>query len=999
MSKKPLHTLQSVILTLQQYWADQGCVIWQPYHTEVGAGTMNPATFLRVLGPEPWWVAYVEPSIRPADGRYGENPNRWQHFYQFQVILKPDPGDPQERYLKSLLTLGIDPSEHDIRFVEDNWVAPALGAWGLGWEVWLDGQEITQFTYFQQAGGQTLDPVSVEVTYGLERILLAVQGVDSFVDIQWNEQVTYGDIYLKAEQEHSRYNFEVADIERLRVMYKEFEAEAEGCLTAGLVFPAHDYILKCSHTFNLLNARGAVGVTERAALFGRMRDLSRRVAETYLAEREALGYPWQDYWQISAPELPQVDEKTPPPETPAPFLLEIGTEELPAGDLETALEQLPKLIDQMLVDSRLDHGHVRVMGTLRRLVIFVEDLAPMQTEQISLVKGPPADRAFDDEGNPTPAAQGFAHNIGISVEELEVREQDGGQYVVAEIRRSGLSADEVLPGTISTLISGFVFNNSMRWNQSGVAFSRPIRWLLALHGDHVVPFEFAGLKSDRTTRLLRFEEPEMHAVTSPTEYLETLEKSGIILDLEARKASIEEQITQLAKEVGGEVPGDPRLLVEVANLVEKPTALRGSFDKIYLDLPRQVLISVMKNHQRCFPVQRDDQLLPFFIALRNGGMEHLDVVTRGNEHVIRARFEDAVYFVDCDIQQPLESYLPKLATMTFQVDLGSMLDKVERVEHLTAILADDFNLDPQEKKFALRGAHLSKADLATQMVVEMTSLQGEMGCEYAQRSGEPHEVAEAIFEHHLPRFAGDRLPQSQAGLVIGVADRLDTLMGLFAAGLQPTGAGDPYAMRRAAIGLVQLLITNDIRFDLRYGLKQAAVGLPIEAQKDSVEACLRFIITRQQAHMLNEGYRYDVVEAVLAEQGYDPASAAQAIQALEQWVRRDDWPETLQAYARCVRITRDETMVHTLDPDRFIENEERDLYAALQAVENSVRAPGSVDDFISSFRPMIPVISTFFDEVLVMDEDQNLRANRLGLLQRIAGLSSGIVDLSKLEGF
>ncbi len=999
MSKKPLITLQSVILTLQQYWADQGCVIWQPYHTEVGAGTMNPATFLRVLGPEPWWVAYVEPSIRPTDGRYGENPNRWQHFYQFQVILKPDPGDPQERYLKSLVALGIDPSEHDIRFVEDNWVAPALGAWGLGWEVWLDGQEITQFTYFQQAGGQTLDPVSVEITYGLERILLAVQGVDSFIDIQWNEQLTYGDIYLKAEQEHSRYNFEVADIERLRVMYDEFEAEAEGCLAADLVLPAHDYVLKCSHTFNLLNARGAVGVTERAALFGRMRDQARQVAEAYLAEREALGYPWREYWQISTPELPQVREEIPPPEAPAPFLLEIGTEELPADDLDTALEQLPKLVDQMLVDSRLDHGQVRVMGTLRRLVVYVDDLAPMQTEQVTLVKGPPADRAFDDEGNPTPAAEGFARSKGVSVEELEVIEQDGGRYVVAEVRQPSLPADEVLCEMLSALIANVDFEKSMRWNQTGVIFSRPIRWLLALHGEHVVPFEYAGLRTGRTTRTLRFDDSEMQNVANPETYFGTLEGRGILLEVEARKASIEEQIAQLAKDVGGEVPGDPRLLAEVANLVEKPTALRGSFDKTFLDLPGQVLISVMKKHQRCFPVQRDGELLPYFIAVRNGGAEHLEVVTRGNEHVIRARFVDAVYFIDRDLQQPLESYLPRLATMTFQASLGSMLDKVERVEHLTAILADDLGLSPQEKQFALRAAHLSKADLATQMVVEMTSLQGEMGREYAQRSGEPSEVAEAIFEHHLPRFAGDRLPQSQPGLVVGVADRLDTLMGLFAAGLRSTGAGDPFAMRRVAIGLVQMLITKSIRFDLRYGLKQAVVGLPIEAANDSAEACLRFITARQQAHLLSEGYRYDVVEAILAEQGHDPAGAAQAVEALQQWVERDDWPETLQAYARCVRITRDETVVHTLDPDRLVEEEERRLYAALQAAEGTSCTSGSIDDFVSTFGLMIPAISTFFDEVLVMDEDQNLRANRLGLLQRIAALSGGVADLSKLEGF
>jgi len=255
VSEKQPPTMQSLILNLQQYWADQGCILWQPYHTEVGAGTFNPATFLRVLGPEPWWVAYVEPSIRPTDGRYGENPNRWQHYYQFQVILKPDPGDPQERFLRSLVALGIDPAKHDFRFVEDNWVAPTLGAWGLGWEVWLDGQEITQFTYFQQAGGQALNPVSVEITYGLERILLALQNVDSFVNIRWNEHLSYGDIYLRAEQEHSQYNFEIADVERLRTMYDEFEAEAESCLKANLVLPAHDYVLKCSQQTRAVSSR------------------------------------------------------------------------------------------------------------------------------------------------------------------------------------------------------------------------------------------------------------------------------------------------------------------------------------------------------------------------------------------------------------------------------------------------------------------------------------------------------------------------------------------------------------------------------------------------------------------------------------------------------------------------------------------------------------------------------------------------------------------------
>jgi glycyl-tRNA synthetase len=288
---RPL-SFQQIIMALQQYWADQGCLIWQPYNEKVGAGTGNPATSLRALGPEPWNVAYAEPSFRPDDGRYGENPNRMQMHTQFQVILKPDPGDPQQLYLNSLYALGIKREEHDIRFVEDNWESPALGAWGLGWEVWLDGLEITQYTYFQQFGGLDSDPVAVELTYGLERIAIYLQGVNSVWEIDWDGRHTYGDILLRQEVEHCIYDFEVADVDRLMQMYNLFEQEAKVCLASELIIPAHDYVLRCSHTFNLLDARGAIGVTERASYFARMRDLSRQVAAAYLQQREQAGYPF-----------------------------------------------------------------------------------------------------------------------------------------------------------------------------------------------------------------------------------------------------------------------------------------------------------------------------------------------------------------------------------------------------------------------------------------------------------------------------------------------------------------------------------------------------------------------------------------------------------------------------------------------------------------------------------------------------------------------------------
>ena len=988
-------TLQDVIMDLQRFWADQGCVIWQPYHTQVGAGTMNPASYLRVLGPEPWRVAYVEPSIRPDDARYGENPNRLQQHYQFQVILKPDPGNPQEIYLQSLIHLGIDPALHDIRFVEDNWESPALSAWGLGWEVWLDGQEITQFTYFQQAGGFLLDPVSVEITYGLERILIALDDLDHFTAIPWNERYTYGDLNLASEQERSRYYFEVADVPNLWEMYSRAEAEAEGALASGLVLPAHDYVLQCSHLFNLLDARGAVGVTERAGLFNRMRDLSRRVAEAYLAQREALGFPWLDKGTATlAAALPAAVE------LPAPddFLLEIGTEELPAGDLSSAIDQLRQSVPRMLEAARLDHRGVRVLGTPRRLAVLIDSLAPRQTEQVTSVKGPPADRAFAPDGRPTPAAEGFARSRSVPVEALLVREIDGGRYVVAEVREAGRPSDQVLAERLPELIAGMKFDRSMRWERSGASFARPIRWLVALHGDQVVPLAFAGLQSGRNTRGLRLHAPESFSLGHARDYLRVLGEGGIVLDPAERKEQITREAAKIAAETGGDWTADDDLLDEVSNLVETPTVFRGSFAEEHLELPQEVLTAVMKKHQRYFPLRRGEALLPYFLGVRNGDQNGLESVVRGNEHVLRARYADAAYFVRRDLEHPLEHYLESLSRLTFQTQLGSMLDKSKRLESLVEKLAQGLGLTVGERRSAVRAAQLCKADLMTEMVVEMTSLQGVMGEKYALRAGEPVEVAQAIREHYLPRSADDAVPASRTGLAVGVADRLDTLVGLFAVGLQPTGTKDPFALRRAAIGLIQLLARSGTEFDLSRGIDLAAEGMPVSATDEVRRDCLGFILGREES-LFGEGRRFDVVSSVLAAQGHNPATALRAIERLGEVVLQPDWPTRLQAYARCVRITRAEGERHIADAAWLREPAEQALLKAVEQAEAQPRRAGSVDDFLRAFDPLVPAITQFFEEILVMVDDVPLRKARLGLLQRIADLSGGVADLSRLEGF
>jgi glycyl-tRNA synthetase len=854
----------------------------------------------------------------------------------------------------------------------------------------------------------SLDPVAVEITYGLERILIAINNAPAIWDEPWNPSVTYGQIRRHDEFEHSKYYFEVADVERLRQMFTLFEAEAEACLAQGLVVPAHDYVLKCSHTFNVLDTRGAIGVTERQAFFGRMRDLARRVAETWLEQRKEQEFPLlnaKDGSMKAGAKSMKAETKTSTPATfslkPTSFLLEIGVEELPAGDLDSAVEQLRKSVPAWLEGLRLEHGAVTVSGTPRRLAVLVEALSAHQPDREDLVKGPPAERAFGLDGTPTPAAIGFAKGKGLLPKDLEVREIDGGKYVVAVVKEAGRPAYQVLSESLPGLVAGIKFDKSMRWNASGVAFSRPIRWLVALLGEAVVPFEYAGLHSANVTRGLRpYGSPEIE-IPLAGKYFAVLKKNGVVLDLEARKALIETGVRDLAASVGGEALMPPELLAEVANLVEKPAPLLGAFEREFLSLPEDVLISVMKKHQRYFPIRSKgatlaSPLLPNFVIVRNGDEKHLDLVRQGNEHVVGARFADANFFVREDLKHKLEDFRPRLATLIFQKKLGSMLDKSERIEKLVVGLTagkSPLKLGGQEIDFARRAAYLAKADLMTHMVVEMTSLQGIMGREYALRSGEPVEVAQAIGEQYLP------VPKSRPGLALALADRLDSLVGLFAAGLAPTGAKDPFGLRRAAIGVVQPLIEHDLSIDLCEAVRLAAELQPIPAGDEVQAQVLEFLLGRLRVVLIDMGFKYDAVDAVLAAQGSYPATAARAVKELTAWVGRKDWITLLPGYARCVRITRDQKQRYAVDPGAFAEAAEKGLFAALEGAERRTRLPGSVDDFLNAFVPMIPAVDEFFEKVLVMAEDQKVQQNRLGLLQRIAALAEGAADLSKLEGF
>lgn len=1024
----PVLTFQEAIQRLSTYWASKGCIIWHPYNVEVGAGTMNPATFLRVLGPEPWSIAYDEPSIRPDDSRYGENPNRLQRHTQFQVIIKPAPDCAQELVVGSYQALGIDTCRNDIRFVEDNWESPALGAWGLGWEIWLNGMEVTQFTYFQQAGGIILDSVSLEVTYGLERIIMALQEKTHFKDIIYAPGITYGDIFVQSEIEMSKYNLDDADIDRNKQMFQLYEAEAVALLEKRLPIPAYNYLLKASHTFNILDARGAIGVTERARYFQRMRALSRDVAHEWLNRREEIGFPLlakqNDNLQTTTHQPKILDEVAKRSKT-ANFVLEIGLEELPAGDVNSVIEQVRILLTTVLNEARLAYASVEVNGTPRRVLVSVRELQTRQADETKRVRGPPLRVAMKD-GELTKAGVGFMRSQGVPSDALDFDENEG--YMYATVEEKGRSAEAVLADELpSGVLERISFGKSMRWNDTTVSFSRPIRWLLCLLDDQIIPFSYAGVLSSNTTRSLRGADGFAKAVTIPSasDCLRILRGLQIMVSRDDRSKLIREHAEQLAKSVGGVVPDEylnGALLEEITDLVESPIPLSGSFDEQFLNLPREVLETVMKKHQRYLPVMQADSTLltNSFITVANGDCAELDVdmVRKGNEAVLRARYSDAAFFYENDTNEKrLGDFVPQLSGLTFQEKLGSMLDKTKRVQYGIGKLGRLFGLADAEIADAEQVAKLFKADLATSMVIEMTSLAGTIGRHYAIKSGEVSEaVCDAILEANLPRFSGDQVAQTKAGAAVAIADRMDSLVGLFSVGLMPKSTADPYALRRAALGIVQTLV--NVRFDVNISDLISIVAESIQVQTgddiaiETQNNVLEFISKRLEGYLLdNIGFADDIVKGALAVERNckNPLSAISVCNALRHLTETDKQSlmEAQEAYSRAARllgavkdITTEELLKTDIRECLFDCEQERLLFQALKDVETRDDDNLIIEDLIlnkiKSLVNMKAIIDEFFDSVFVNSEDPKVRKNRLSLCARIVGMTSKLVDLSFL---
>lgn len=685
---------------------------------------------------------------------------------------------------------------------------------------------------------------------------------------------------------------------------------------------------------------------------------------------------------------------------------EIGTEEIPAFDLHRSTAQLARLVPDTLDAVRIPHGEVAVHTTPRRLVAIVEDVAESTEALEETFRGPSAKIAFDAEGNPTKAAVGFARGKGVDVGALEVRDEKGVEYVFATRRVEARDAAELLPEVLEGVIAGIAWPKSCRWGSTSEYFSRPVRWIVAMLDERVVPVRFAGLEAGNLTRGHRFLSPGPHEVPTASALLDVLEGAHVVTSEQARERAIREGVARIEEECGARAELPEKTLLEVVNLCEQPTVLVGAFDEEFLQVPEEIIVDAMLMHQRYFPLYDEDgKLTNRFIVVSNGDPACAATIADGNERVVRARLSDAKFFYEEDLKRPLEAYVERLDEVVFQESLGTMRAKAERITALARHLAADAGLSAADAAVAERAAHLAKADLVTSAVVEFTSVQGVMGSYYAAACGEGDKVACAIADHYRPRFAGDALPASAAGRIVAMADKLDTICGLIAAGQGPTGSSDPFALRRSALGILSMLLDEGL--PLRVGLVRAidaalasyaAQGVAFDAQTVREEVA-DFFIARAKVLLRDEGRAPDTIDAVLAAGVREPVEFASRVRALDAAREGDPdaFADLATAFARANNL-RDASLGAEVD-EGLLSEVEHALSCAVVQAESRVARALATDDYPSALAELADLrkpIDMFFERVMVMDEDRALRENRLRLLNRFVAVFEGVADFGKM---
>ncbi|HZX48087.1 MAG TPA: glycine--tRNA ligase subunit beta, partial [Nitrospirota bacterium] len=684
------------------------------------------------------------------------------------------------------------------------------------------------------------------------------------------------------------------------------------------------------------------------------------------------------------------------------LLLEIGTEELPARFIPAAITGIKDAAERLLKDNRIQYREISVYGTPRRLALIVREAEEIQEDIVIEVSGPPKSAAYGADGTPTKAAVGFAKSQGIDITQLKIRSTDKGEYLFAEKHENGKRTMDVLPTLLQTLISSIVFPKSMRWNDTRVRFARPLRWLLTIYGAEVIELNFAGVSSGRISYGHHFMSPQSFVINSPDDYVSSLKERFVIADQSERRKIVEEQLKAISHEKGGRVIPDEELLKEVAYLTEYPIAVCGRFDDCFLSLPKDVLATVLREHQRSFLIEKErGEGLPYFITVSNTIPKDLDVIRSGYERVVRARLSDAKFFFDADSKVRLEDRSVKLEKVVFMAKLGTMSEKVVRLKSSVGLLSELFEMT-EISPVAERSAELSKADLMTDMVGEFPELQGVMGREYALRQGEKSEVAMAIFEHYLPRFSGDMLPATKAGKILAVAEKMDNIAGCFGTGNVPTGSNDPYALRRQAIGILHILIKGGHHVALKRVAEvslSAYKGIIEEVKYDEIITnIIEFFRERLSTLVVTEGYRYDCVRAVISADLDDPYDAFLRITALDRYRIKPEFDALTVSFKRVMNIIPPD-FVSMFKEDLLKEDEEKGLYEAYRAAEEKAMLAKKVYNYWGAFSAIAELkskVDLFFDKVLVMDKDINLRNNRISLMSMLRDLFLNFADFRQI---
>ncbi len=683
------------------------------------------------------------------------------------------------------------------------------------------------------------------------------------------------------------------------------------------------------------------------------------------------------------------------------FLLEIGVEELPARYISDAVRQLKENAENLFKEERISFESIKTYSTPRRLTIDIIGLSDEGESQQDVVKGPAARIAYDDEGNPTKALQGFMRGQGVTIENIKTEDYNGEDYIYATVHKAGKSLQTVLQEGLDGIIKGITFPKSMRWGGKNIKFARPIRWLVVLLDNSPIPYELEGIKAGSITRGHRFLGSQNIHIDEIEKYSELLKENYVIVDEEERKDIIRLQAEKLAKEKGGSIQKDEDLLDEVTNLVEYPTPIMGRIKDEYLSLPFDVITTPMKEHLRYFPVLDDkNRLLPYFVTVRNGDSQYEGIVVKGNEKVLGARLEDAKFFYKDDISIPLEEYVEKLKSITFQEKLGTVYDKTSRIMKLTEKIGDYLEVGDETEKNLQRASYLSKADLVTKMVTEFTELQGKIGMEYAEEAGENEIVSLAIYEQYMPRYSGDELPSTTAGAILSIADKLDSICGLYAIGIKPTGSQDPFALRRAAIGIINIIMDKKLNIslleliDFSLYIYVEENGLACDYNKVRMEI-LEFFIGRVRNIFLDTGMPYDVIDSVINTGSDNIYDMRIRVEKLSKWFQNKDVADILVAFNRLSSMA---IKTESIEVKRdLLAAEEIQLYDAYNNIEDKVDSHINKKEYDKAMMVLGNLkdpINDYFDKVMVMVDDQELKNNRLALLRRIYSKMIKVCDLT-----